>query len=61
MSRQTLGILEDAIRQAAAQSTLDAALEVGYRAFGQSACTAAAKEGIGAFLQGRKPDFTSVP
>jgi len=34
-----------------------AALEAGYRAFGRVACTAAAREGIGAFLERRKPDF----
>lgn len=58
LSREILGILENAVRDAAAAGTLDAALEIGYRAFGASALTAAAREGIGAFQEGRKPDFT---
>lgn len=61
LSRQALKILEDAIAQAAAKTSLRAALEVGYRAFGESACTAAAREGITAFGQGRKPDFSTTP
>jgi len=58
LSRQVTGILEQAIRDAAAATTLGAALEIGYRAFGASACTAAAREGIAAFQEGRKPDFS---
>lgn len=61
LSREVLTILERAITQAAAALTLADALEVGYRAFGDSACTAAAREGIGAFIAGRKPDFTTTP
>ncbi len=57
LSREVLGILEQAVREAAQANTLDAALEIGYRAFGASALTAAAREGIGAFQEGRKPDF----
>ncbi|HMM55050.1 MAG TPA: 3-hydroxyacyl-CoA dehydrogenase NAD-binding domain-containing protein [Candidatus Desulfobacillus sp.] len=57
LSREVLGILEQAVREAARANTLDAALEIGYRAFGASALTAAAREGIGAFQEGRKPDF----
>jgi enoyl-CoA hydratase/3-hydroxyacyl-CoA dehydrogenase len=58
LSAEIIGIMERAITDAAAAPTLDAALEVGYRAFGQSACTAAAREGIDSFLQNRKPDFS---
>lgn len=61
LSREVIGILEQAVRDAAAAGTLAEALETGYRAFGASACTAAAREGIGAFLEGRKPDFSSLP
>jgi enoyl-CoA hydratase/3-hydroxyacyl-CoA dehydrogenase len=50
-------LLEQAIGEAAGAPTLAAALEVGYRAFGASACTAAAREGIGAFNARRSPDF----
>lgn len=51
---------EQAIRDAAAAPDLVHALEIGYRAFGASACTAAAKEGVSAFLERRKPDFTKT-
>ncbi len=57
LSREVLAILEDAVRRAAAAPSLAEALEIGYRAFGASACTAAAREGIQANREGRKPDF----
>jgi enoyl-CoA hydratase/3-hydroxyacyl-CoA dehydrogenase len=57
LSREVLGIMERAIEQAAAAKSLSDALETGYAAFGASACTAAAREGIGAFLERRQPDF----
>jgi len=60
LSREVLGILERAVRDAAAAASLDEALEIGYRAFGASACTAAAREGIAAFQDGRKPDFSKT-
>ena len=61
LSKEIMGILENAVRDAAAAGTLGEALEIGYRAFGTSACTPAAREGIGAFQAGRKPDFSSTP
>jgi enoyl-CoA hydratase / 3-hydroxyacyl-CoA dehydrogenase len=57
LSAEVIGIAETAIREAAAAPTFNAAIEVGYRAFGMSACTAAAREGIEAFAQRRAPDF----
>jgi enoyl-CoA hydratase/3-hydroxyacyl-CoA dehydrogenase len=57
LSADVIRIMEEAIGDAARASSLAAALEVGYRAFGVSACTAAAREGIGAFQQHRTPDF----
>jgi len=57
-SREVAGIIEDAVRAAAAAPTLAAALDIGYAAFGRSACTAAAREGIAAFGERRKPDFS---
>ncbi|MCH8073765.1 MAG: enoyl-CoA hydratase/isomerase family protein [Proteobacteria bacterium] len=57
LSREVLGIMERAIQQAAAANSLAEALETGYAAFGASACTAAAREGIDAFLEHRLPDF----
>jgi enoyl-CoA hydratase/3-hydroxyacyl-CoA dehydrogenase len=60
LSREVIGIMERAIAEAAAASTLTDALEIGYRAFGASACTAAAREGIGAFQARRTPDFSET-
>ena len=57
LSEQVVGIIGQAIVDAAAAPSLNEALEIGYRAFGASACTAAAAEGIGAFLGRRKADF----
>lgn len=60
LSPTTLGLLERAVQQAAQAPTLAAALEIGYLAFGDSACTAAAREGIAAFGERRAPDFARV-
>ena len=60
LSIEVTRILERAIVDAAAAPTFDAALEIGYRAFGLSACTAAAREGIDAFLYRRAADFTKT-
>ncbi|GAB3760616.1 3-hydroxyacyl-CoA dehydrogenase/enoyl-CoA hydratase family protein [Ramlibacter monticola] len=57
LSGTVIGIIEGAVREAAAAPTLHAALEAGYRAFGTVACTAAAREGITAFVERRSPDF----
>ena len=57
LSASMIGLIAGAVRDAAAAPTLTQALEVGYRAFGASACTAAAREGIGAFVERRTPDF----
>ncbi len=60
LSHAVTTIIRRAIMDAAAAPSLDAALETGYRAFGASACTAAAREGIGAFVEKRTPDFTGL-
>ncbi len=57
LSSKVISIIESTVTEAAQVSSLEAALEVGYRAFGESACTEAAKEGIESFQQRRKPDF----
>ncbi len=60
LSREVIGIIENAVSDCAAATTLEEALERGYRAFGATACTAAAKEGVGAFLERRAPDFETT-
>ncbi len=60
LSAEVVGIIERAVREAAQAPDLTSALEVGYRAFGASACTAAAREGILAFQERRLPDFTKT-
>ena len=57
LSAAIAGLIANAVRDAAAAPTLTEALEVGYRAFGAAACTAAAREGIAAFIERRPPDF----
>jgi enoyl-CoA hydratase/3-hydroxyacyl-CoA dehydrogenase len=61
LSGEVIGIMEKAIRAAAAAPSFAAALEIGYSAFGDSACTAGAREGISAFQEKRKPDFSKTP
>jgi enoyl-CoA hydratase/3-hydroxyacyl-CoA dehydrogenase len=60
LSAEVTSILERAIVEAAAAQDFNAALEIGYRAFGLSACTAAAREGIDAFLAGRPADYSKT-
>jgi enoyl-CoA hydratase/3-hydroxyacyl-CoA dehydrogenase len=60
LSVEVIRILESAILEAAAAPSLSAALDIGYRAFGTSACTAAAREGIAAFQQRRPADFVKT-
>ena len=58
LSREAVSVTADTIRQGAAAATFDEALEIGYRGFGRIACIDAAKEGISAFMEKRKPEFT---
>ncbi|TAK86188.1 MAG: 3-hydroxyacyl-CoA dehydrogenase/enoyl-CoA hydratase family protein [Betaproteobacteria bacterium] len=53
-SGEVAAIIEQAVRAAAGAPTLADALEIGYQAFGRSACTSAAREGISAFLGGAR-------
>lgn len=60
LSAAVLGIMDRAIAAAAAAPTLAQALEIGYQAFGASACTAAAREGIDSFVARRSADFSKT-
>ncbi len=57
LSREAVEMVKETIKAGAAAASLEEALEIGYRGFGQTACGAAAKEGIAAFLEKRKPVF----
>jgi enoyl-CoA hydratase/3-hydroxyacyl-CoA dehydrogenase len=60
LSAEVRRIVDKAIVDGAAAPTWSAALEAGYVAFGATACTAAAREGIGAFGERRAPDFSKT-
>jgi enoyl-CoA hydratase/3-hydroxyacyl-CoA dehydrogenase len=57
LSKEAVSIAVKTIQAGAATESLDDALEIGYKGFGEIACTDAAKEGISAFLERRKPNF----
>jgi enoyl-CoA hydratase / 3-hydroxyacyl-CoA dehydrogenase len=58
LSKEALGIAARVINQAAAAQSLAEALEINYQGSGDISCIAASKEGVSAFLQKRKPEFT---
>ncbi len=60
ISREVIDIIGAAIRDAAAATDFEEALEIGYRAFAASACTPAAREGVTAFLTHLRPDFSKT-
>lgn len=58
LSREAVSITARTVKDAAAVERFADALEIGYRGFGEIACTDAAREGITAFLEKRRPEFT---
>jgi enoyl-CoA hydratase/3-hydroxyacyl-CoA dehydrogenase len=57
LSKEAVAITAQTIQAGAAAESLSEALEIGYKGFGEIACSDAAKEGITAFIQKRKPEF----
>ena len=57
LSKEAVSIVVKTVKDGAAAVSFADALEVGYNGFGEIACTDAAKEGISAFLEKRKPEF----
>lgn len=57
LSKEALAIAVETIKAGAAAGTSGEALEICYRGFADVACTDAAREGVSAFLQRRKPVF----
>jgi enoyl-CoA hydratase/3-hydroxyacyl-CoA dehydrogenase len=58
LSKEAVSIAVKTIKAGAETENLADALEIGYKGFGEIACSDAAKEGISAFLERRKPNFT---
>ncbi|MEW5908224.1 MAG: 3-hydroxyacyl-CoA dehydrogenase/enoyl-CoA hydratase family protein [Thermodesulfobacteriota bacterium] len=57
LSKEAVTIAWKTILEGAACNRLSEALEKGYLGFGEIACTSAAREGISAFLEKRKPTY----
>ena len=57
LSKEAVTITARTIQKGCSVENLADALEIGYKGFGEIACTEAAKEGISAFLERRKPGF----
>jgi enoyl-CoA hydratase/3-hydroxyacyl-CoA dehydrogenase len=58
LSKEAVSLTAKVVRDGAATANFKDALEIGYKGFGEIACTDAAKEGISAFLEKRPANFT---
>jgi len=57
LSKEAVAIMAKIIKNGTAATSFKDALEVGYKGFGEIACTDAAREGISAFLERRQPEY----
>jgi len=57
LSKEAVSIMAKIIKNGVAATSFKDALEVGYKGFGEIACTDAAKEGISAFQERRQPEY----
>ena len=57
LSKEAVAITMKVIQESSSSANFNDALEIGYKGFGEIACTEAAKEGISAFLEKRQPVF----
>jgi enoyl-CoA hydratase / 3-hydroxyacyl-CoA dehydrogenase len=57
LSKEAISIIVNTVAEGAAADAFAEALEIGYQGSAEIACTDAAKEGISAFLEKRKPEF----
>jgi len=58
LSKEAVSLTAKVVGDSAATANFNDALEIGYKGFGEIACTDAAKEGISAFLEKRPANFT---
>ena len=58
LSKEALSVVARVVNEAAAADNLEAALEINYQGSGDISCIDAPKEGVFAFLEKRKPNFT---
>jgi enoyl-CoA hydratase/3-hydroxyacyl-CoA dehydrogenase len=58
LSKEAVSLTVKVIQDGAAAGNLADALEIGYKGFGEIACTDAAREGISAFLEKRPANFS---
>ncbi len=57
LSKESISIIIKTVEKGAGAERFSDALEIGYRGFGEIACTGAAKEGVAAFMEKRAPVF----